>query len=193
MSPRDYIIRGTPVDCCLLGLEIVPSPDLIISGINEGLNIGLSRKYSGTIGAMTEGIARNIPCISISASEMVYQQFCIHTSAFSRLFVLMECYRKMTDFGTAFGLNLNIVSLRKPSVIELEKNTVRINGSLLKVQLNVNRKRFSYIYNPEIINTPLNGDLLVGLIFDSCDQTIVDEEAFIKKISEIWNDTKMFI
>lgn len=102
ISPMNYIVQGTPTDCCLLGLEMVPSPSLIISGINKGLNIGLARKYSGTLGAMKEGIARNIPCISISADEDVYRHY-IATGKFNRLFRLIEYYKEELYSGPVYG------------------------------------------------------------------------------------------
>ena len=185
-SPTDYIVKGTPTDCCLLGLEMVPSTNLIISGINKGLNIGLGRKYSGTIGAMKEGIARDIPCVSISADEAVYQQLHIHTSEFSRLFRLIEYYMEQVYTSLVFGMNINIVNLKKTGIIELENDSIIVKGSLVKVRLKESEKSFSYVINPEISNTSINGDLLVGFVFDPFYQKVLNEEFFIKKISEIW-------
>lgn len=74
-----YATDGTPVDCVrfsLLGLLGDP-PDLIVSGINHGSNLGDDVTYSGTVAAALEGIVYDIPAIAISqqwkAGEMGYR------------------------------------------------------------------------------------------------------------------------
>jgi len=60
---------GTPVDCVrfsLLGLLDAP-PDVIVSGINLGLNLGDDVTYSGTVAAALEGTLLGIPAIAVSA------------------------------------------------------------------------------------------------------------------------------
>jgi 5'-nucleotidase len=56
LSKNRYAVSGTPVDCinfAIQGLEM--KPDLIVSGINEGYNIGIDTRYSGTVGACFQG------------------------------------------------------------------------------------------------------------------------------------------
>ena len=52
-----YGVSGTPADCVKIGVqEILPHrPDMIISGINMGSNVGINLLYSGTVSAATEG------------------------------------------------------------------------------------------------------------------------------------------
>ena len=59
---------GTPVDCIKLALNVLfaDRPDLIVSGINHGSNSGVSVIYSGTMGAVFEGIVQDIPSIGFS-------------------------------------------------------------------------------------------------------------------------------
>lgn len=61
-------IYGTPSDCIKIGLGklSVTSPDLVISGINDGQNVGPDIFYSGTIGAAAEGAHAGIPSIAVS-------------------------------------------------------------------------------------------------------------------------------
>lgn len=60
-------IFGTPADCVKLGLALSPvPPDLVISGINLGRNVGPDVFYSGTIGAAAEGAQACIPSIAVS-------------------------------------------------------------------------------------------------------------------------------
>ncbi|MFD2168616.1 5'/3'-nucleotidase SurE [Tumebacillus lipolyticus] len=64
-----YGVSGTPADCVKLGVnEIMKDarPDLIVSGINEGSNLGSDVMYSGTVSAAIEGAVQGIPSIAVS-------------------------------------------------------------------------------------------------------------------------------
>ncbi|WEF33505.1 5'/3'-nucleotidase SurE [Pseudoduganella chitinolytica] len=63
-----YFVNGTPTDCvhiALTGLLAEP-PDLVVSGINHGPNMGDDTLYSGTVAAATEGYLFGIPAIAFS-------------------------------------------------------------------------------------------------------------------------------
>ncbi|GGB84453.1 5'/3'-nucleotidase SurE [Pseudoduganella buxea] len=63
-----YFVNGTPTDCvhiALTGLMDTP-PDLVVSGINHGPNMGDDTLYSGTVAAATEGYLFGIPAIAFS-------------------------------------------------------------------------------------------------------------------------------
>ncbi len=61
-------VEGTPTDCIKIGLNLLKNdyPDLVISGINAGENIGLDSLYSGTIAAAAEACLAGIPAIAVS-------------------------------------------------------------------------------------------------------------------------------
>lgn len=63
-----YRIDGTPADCVMLYLEAIAErkPDLVISGINHGSNLGTDVLYSGTVNAAMEGYLHDIPAIAVS-------------------------------------------------------------------------------------------------------------------------------
>jgi 5'-nucleotidase len=67
-----YATDGTPVDCVRLAqLGIVPdwAPDMVVSGINHGSNIGDDISYSGTVAAAIEGLILGIPGIAVSCQS----------------------------------------------------------------------------------------------------------------------------
>lgn len=66
-----YFINGTPSDCVHIALSgLLPfRPDLIVSGINQGQNMGDDTLYSGTVAAATEGYLFGIPSIAFSQVE----------------------------------------------------------------------------------------------------------------------------
>lgn len=63
-----YSIAARPATCVRLGLEeLVPRrPDLVVSGINRGMNLGIVTFYSGTLGAAREAAFSGIPVIAVS-------------------------------------------------------------------------------------------------------------------------------
>ena len=74
-------IHGTPADCVKIYLEAMISeeekPDLVISGINEGANLGTDVIYFGTVGAAMEGYMHQIPALAVSLdihSELSYDR-----------------------------------------------------------------------------------------------------------------------
>ncbi|MEO8215862.1 MAG: 5'/3'-nucleotidase SurE [Acidobacteriota bacterium] len=70
LQPNEWIVDGTPTDCVNLAvLHLLKDrrPDIVVSGINFGPNLGDDVTYSGTISAAFEGALLNIPSIAFSA------------------------------------------------------------------------------------------------------------------------------
>jgi 5'-nucleotidase len=65
-----YAVNGTPSDCINIGINfLLPErPDLIVSGINKGGNLGNDINYSGTVAGAVEGALMGVPSFSISLS-----------------------------------------------------------------------------------------------------------------------------
>ena len=69
ISNYNWIVDGTPTDCMIFALNHIfksDKPDLILSGINAGSNIGDEVSYSGTVAAAWEGAVRGINSIALS-------------------------------------------------------------------------------------------------------------------------------
>src|SRR6187401_3448625 len=68
IGPRVFAIDGTPTDCVNLAITHVlkGKPDLIVSGINKGWNLGDDVTYSGTVSGALEGALLEIPSIAVS-------------------------------------------------------------------------------------------------------------------------------
>ncbi|QHI95508.1 5'/3'-nucleotidase SurE [Aristophania vespae] len=66
---KDYAVTGTPADCVIMGAKHLMKthpPDLILSGINSGANLGTETLFSGTVGAAMTGMLLDIPSIALS-------------------------------------------------------------------------------------------------------------------------------
>jgi len=63
-----WAVNGTPADCVKLALEVLlpQPPDLVISGINLGPNLGTDVLYSGTVSAALEGAIEGVPSLAVS-------------------------------------------------------------------------------------------------------------------------------
>ena len=77
MGPRRFAVDGTPTDCVKLALTgLLPvRPDLVVSGINKGPNLGDDIIYSGTVSAAIEGALLGIPAIAVSLVTFENFQF----------------------------------------------------------------------------------------------------------------------
>ena len=67
-TPGRFSISGTPVDCVYIGLVKLAQrrPALVISGINDGYNLGFDVHYSGTVAAAREGAMRGVSSLAVS-------------------------------------------------------------------------------------------------------------------------------
>ncbi len=66
---RRYAVTGTPGDCVVMGVCYLMKdapPDLILSGVNRGANLGMETVFSGTVGGAMTGMMLGIPAIGLS-------------------------------------------------------------------------------------------------------------------------------
>ena len=65
---RAYAFNGTPVGCVLVGMQagLTPRPDVVVTGINRGLNSGTNVMLSGTVGAAMLGALWGLPAMAVS-------------------------------------------------------------------------------------------------------------------------------
>ena len=73
-----YYVNGTPTDCVHLAVTgmLEQQPDMVVSGINAGANMGDDTIYSGTVAAATEGFLLGIPAIALSlvGKELIHYE-----------------------------------------------------------------------------------------------------------------------
>ena len=66
-----WSVSGTPVDCVKVALRYMmeEKPDLVLSGVNNGYNVGFDTAYSGTVGAALEAVRIGVPAIALSTAH----------------------------------------------------------------------------------------------------------------------------
>ena len=74
VAEREWAVAGTPTDCVQLAVnDLMPDrPDLILSGVNRGQNIGEDVTFSGTVAAALQGMALGIPSIALSQAIRIF-------------------------------------------------------------------------------------------------------------------------
>lgn len=100
-----YAVSGTPADCVKLALNaLMPEhPDLLISGINQGPNLGTDIIYSGTVSAATEGMFLGIPSIALSINSFSRTA---HFETAAR--VIRDLYEELPELSLPDAVLLNI-------------------------------------------------------------------------------------
>ena len=105
---RTWVTSGTPGDCIKIGLSVILSPeekpDLIISGINHGPNLGVDILYSGTVSCALEGAMRGYPSIAVSLASMKSDY---------------EDFKPAAEFVADFAPALNSIDFPKKSILNI--------------------------------------------------------------------------
>ncbi|PZQ76631.1 MAG: 5'/3'-nucleotidase SurE [Variovorax paradoxus] len=101
-------VTGTPADCVHIALKglLDYRPDLVVSGINNGANMGDDTIYSGTVGAAMEAYLFGIPAIAISQIEKGWAHVEAAAQVAQRLVQRIE--REQMLGGAAWLLNVNV-------------------------------------------------------------------------------------
>ena len=111
-------VNGTPTDCVHLALTglVDPPPDIVVSGINFGANMGDDTIYSGTVAAATEGYLLGIPALAVSLASKVGR----HLDTAARVTLeMVERLRRAPMSGPVL-LNLNVPDLAYDKLRGLE-------------------------------------------------------------------------
>ena len=113
-----YFVNGTPTDCVHLAVTgmLDHLPDMVISGINHGANMGDDTIYSGTVAAATEGFLLGIPSIAVS---LVGHQGAHFETAADVVVDLVRRYQKK-PWREATLLNVNVPDLPQSELKGME-------------------------------------------------------------------------
>ena len=104
-------VNGTPADCVHIALTglLGYKPDLVVSGINDGANMGDDTIYSGTVGAAMEGYLFGIPAIAFSQVEKGWAH--LDAAAAKARAMVQQLMVEQPSGASPWLLNVNIPSL----------------------------------------------------------------------------------
>lgn len=121
-----YAVDGTPADCVKLAIGAIleSQPDLLISGINRGGNLGENIIYSGTVSAATEGTLCGVSSIAVSVDDLIKPYY-----EYASEFIVKIAARILGNGGLPKGtlLNINIPSIDKK---EIKGTRITVQGDI---------------------------------------------------------------
>ena len=146
IEPDRYAVDGTPTDAVMVafhGLLKRKKPDLLISGINQGPNLGDDVTYSGTVAAAIEGTLLGIPSIAVSHSNWAPGKFGPAARWVAKF--VRQLIREKLPPGTF--LNINFPKLKKGRFCgsEITKLGRRVYNDILVKKTDPRGKRYYWI------------------------------------------------
>ena len=140
-------VDGTPTDCVHLALTglVDPLPDLVVSGINFGANMGDDTIYSGTVAAATEGYLFGIPSIAVSLVGKTGKHF--ETAAAIAVDVAGRALRHPFKEPVLLNVNVPDIALDQVGGIEATRLGRRHKAEPI-VKMQTPRGEFAYWIGP---------------------------------------------
>lgn len=121
---ESWAVDGTPADCVKLAIEdlLIEPPGLVISGINQGPNLGTDVLYSGTVSAAVEGALNGFPSVAVSLASYCYQDFS-QAGAFIQKFIpqLVKTILPQMNVPGNLLLNINIPGTGRPLGVKVTR------------------------------------------------------------------------
>ena len=116
---RGWAVEGSPADCVKLGLfEFCPRrPDVVVSGINGGLNAGINVLYSGTVAAAIEGAFFGLTSIAVSLEYNEHANFAKAAELARR--IIEQLLAQKGPGPQLFNLNIPTAALDRPTEVRV--------------------------------------------------------------------------
>jgi len=151
ISRNTYSVDGTPTDCVNLAVNGIlkgKKPDLIVSGINKGENLGDDITYSGTVSAAIEGTLLEIPSIAVSVVNK--NGFRFDTASYYALIIAKYVLTRGLPKGTF--INLNVPSLSKEEIkgIKVTRQGKRVYGEPIVENVDPRGRKYYWIGGNEL-------------------------------------------
>ncbi len=101
-----YAVNGTPADCVKIAIKVLmpKPPDIVVSGINMGPNVGLAVLYSGTVSAAMEGTVLGFPSVAVSLGTKQDPDF-RYAAKFTKK-LIRDVHRHGLPPGTLLNVNV---------------------------------------------------------------------------------------
>ena len=152
-----YSVQGTPSDCVILATEkLVKQPfDLVVSGVNNGANLGLDIMISGTVGGALQGYLRDIPSIAVSVTSLNNARY----EAASRTIKALARAISEASLSTAPLLNVNLPNIEPDGVKRVQVTRLGPRAYMESVEETNDGRRTHYWIRH---NRPTNADVSEG-------------------------------
>jgi 5'-nucleotidase len=144
VNEKIYAVRGTPADCVILAVKkILPrKPDIVLSGINHGRNLGDDVMYSGTVAGAREACYLDIPAVAVS---------CVDGDRAGSLLSAAQFIKRLTGRILKHGipngtfLNVNVPSRKPIRGLKMTYQGSRLSRASLVEGFDPRGKKFYWI------------------------------------------------
>ncbi len=179
-----WAVQGTPADSCILALEqlVNPKPDLVVSGINRGSNMGWDVIVSGTVGAALQGFVRGYPTIAISVGSVQSPRYDLASEVVA---ALARGLANAPEVSPPYFLNVNVPNepLDKIAGVKITRLGGRAYGESVRTEESFGHRRYWISRNRAILNGGDGTDITahkdnhititpMGLAFSTTDERI---------------------
>jgi len=148
IAEREYAVEGTPADAMILAFHTLlkEKPDLVISGINRGGNLGENVYYSGTVGAAMEAAINRVPAIAVSVAYRGKEKFDFAAAAcFTRSLVPL-----ILKEGLPVGVILNVnVPYPWNGEVRITRQSSKITRNVLRPGSDPRGRRYYWLSEQE--------------------------------------------
>lgn len=130
-----WAVDGSPADCTKMGiLEFCPKrPDLIVSGINSGANVGINVLYSGTVAAAIEGAFFGITSCAVSLAQGTPPDY--HAAAQRAVRLIQQLQEAVPTRGMLWNINFPNSSKEGPRGVKICRMGVRRHSDTIEKRI----------------------------------------------------------
>ncbi|MFI5322251.1 MAG: 5'/3'-nucleotidase SurE [Thermodesulfobacteriota bacterium] len=151
ISDYIYTVDGTPTDCINIAVNGIlkdRKPDLVVSGINKGENLGDDITYSGTVSAAMEGALLGIPSVAISLATKV--NFNFETASCYSYLIAGHVLEKKLPQDTILNVNIPNLSVQEIKGIMVTRQGKRVYGEPVVEKVDPRGKKYYWIGGYEL-------------------------------------------
>lgn len=140
-----WACSGTPSDCVKLALGALLSepPEMVLSGINHGANLGTDVLYSGTVSAAMEGVIEGIPSAAFSLTSFSAQSF--QPAANFAKVLIDQLAESPLPQGTLLNINVPAVSEAEIAGVQITRQGVRRYIDLFEKRIDPRGKTYYWL------------------------------------------------
>jgi 5'-nucleotidase len=151
-------ISGTPADCVKLALDklLHHPPDIVVSGINNGLNMGNDILYSGTVSAALEAVMEDIPAIAISVEEEATSEDYEYAAKFLKSFLTKISPHKLSN-KNLININVPRITLGPISGVEVTVQGLKRYSNRVVTRQDPRGEKY-YWLSGELLNIEASGN-----------------------------------
>ncbi|ATS18852.1 5'/3'-nucleotidase SurE [Parathermosynechococcus lividus PCC 6715] len=160
-SIQAWACSGTPSDCVklALGALLQELPDFVVSGINQGSNLGTDILYSGTVSAAMEGVIEGIPSIAMSLTSFTVHDF---QPAADFACHLLKALESSVPLPPKMLLNVNVPALPASEIagVAITRQGIRRYHDLFQKRVDPRGKTYYWLAGEVVEEYPQDPDQL---------------------------------